>query len=120
MPDKVTDLDALRPPKNLVKIGGEEIDVSFIPCGITFEAEELSQQIFKMDPKAVQAGGKQTKIAFDLTIKLCSLFCSCKHPELDETWFRQNCDPIQLGKLSEKIIESLSKSYEAVDEHKKK
>jgi len=120
MPDNVTDLDALRPPKSVIKIGGKEIDVSFIPCGITFDAEELAQQIFKMDPKAVQAGGKQTKIAFDLTIKLCALFCSCKHPELDETWFRQNSDPMQLGKLAEKITAALTDSFDTVDEHKKK
>ena len=37
----VIDLDILRPEQKLVKLGGHEIDLSFIPCGITFEIDQI-------------------------------------------------------------------------------
>ena len=45
---KVIDLDILRPDSKLIKLGGKEIDVSFIPCGITFELDSIVQQLLKV------------------------------------------------------------------------
>ena len=35
----IVDLDILKPPKKIIKLGGVQIDVSFVPCGITWEID---------------------------------------------------------------------------------
>ncbi len=117
---KIIDLDLLRPKKHLVKLAGHEIDVSFIPLGITFEIDSLSRQLLAISPDKRGAGGEETKKAFDLTIKMCSTFASLKHPEMDENWFRENADARQLGVFASAIRTALEESYKGVEAHGKK
>ena len=87
--DKVLDLDALRPPKRLVKLGGHTIDCSFVPLAITFDLEEVTQELGKIDTEAIEKDPKVTKKAFDMAVKLCSIFCKWKHEEMTEQWLRK-------------------------------
>ena len=106
MPDNVLDLDTLRPKARIVQLSGKTIDVSFVPCGITFDVDELVSQLRDVvkametetgltGEDAVRSSGNSpsTKIAFDIGVKLCALFCSVRHPEMDEDWFMQNTSP---------------------------
>jgi hypothetical protein len=111
----VIDLDVLRPEKKVVKIGGQEIDVSFIPCGITFDIDSVMAEISGLDLEAAGAGGEETRKAFKLSIKLCSVFCSYKHPELDEEWFMSNASPQQLGALARAIQQALAQAYAGIE-----
>jgi len=112
---KVVDLDVLRPEKKVIKLSGEEIDVSFIPCGITFDVDAIMQEIAGLDQQAVQAGGAEARKAFDLSISLCVAFCSWQHPELDANWFRGNVSPQQLGAMSEAIQDALMQAYAGIE-----
>ena len=111
----VIDLDVLRPDKKVIKLSGHEIDVSFIPCGITFDIDIITQEIVGLDRQKVQAGGDEAKKAFDLSVKLCVAFCSWEHPELDDKWFRGNVSPQQLGAMSSEIQDALTQAYAGIE-----
>ena len=117
--DNVLDLDLLKPKERIVKIGGKKIDVSFIPCGITFEVDAIIKEMQNFKVEKLEEGGKETKAAFDLTLKLCAVFCSVKNPELNEKWFRENTSPSQIQLFAEAIRESLLSGFEAVEAHSK-
>lgn len=119
MDREVIDLDALRPPSQLVKLGGHEIDVSFIPCALTFEVDRLSNEMAGLDIKEVNKGGTEAEKAFYLAIDLCVVFCSAKYPDMTKAWFMQNTDPIQINKLAETIQETLQRSYAGAEAYSK-
>jgi len=115
----VIDLDILRPEPQLVKIGGKEIDVSFVPCGITFELDEIVQQLVKLDTSTIQNDVKEQRRAFDLGVRLCAIFCKRKYPEMDETWFLDNASSQQITKFANAIQSALMLSYAGVEAHAK-
>jgi len=119
MPENVLDLDILRPVAVRVRLAQKEIDVSFIPVGITFEVDEIVKQLGKLKQVDLEKGGEPARKAIDLTIKLCALFCSVKNPELDEAWFRSNANPAQLTALADVIKDTLLKSYEGIEAYRK-
>ena len=115
MPE-VRDLDALRPQPRVVRLAGNDIDVSFIPVGLTFDIDQVTAEMAKLDTKKLHDGeGKETRKAFDLTVKLCATFCQWKHPEMTEEWFRENTDAHQLRVLGDSIREALTSAYEGID-----
>jgi len=121
----IRDLDILRPKTSIVKLGGEEIDVSFIPCGITFDLSELLNQIQELSPKteaereAFVNDAAKIKRGFDLSIDICVLFCSRNNPKLNKEFFLSHADTIQVRALVEEIKTALYKSYEAVEKYGK-
>ena len=119
MSNAVLDLDVLRPAKRIVKLGGHEIDVSFVPVALTFDLDEIEQERVKLDLTKIQNGDrKEIKKAFDLSVKLCVAFCQWKHPEMDEQWFRQNVDVQQMSQLGEEIRQALTRAYKGIDPKK--
>ena len=116
---KVIDLDILRPEPDIVKIGGREIDVSFVPCGITFELDEIVRQLVKVDGKKLKDDKAEQLKAFDLGIRLCAVFCQHNHPEMGEQWFRSNASSQQITAFAQAIQAALGKSYEGVEAHAK-
>jgi len=116
---EIVDLDALRPKKVIVKLGGKEIDVSFIPCGITFDVDEITRRLYGFDMDKVQAGGQETNDAFNIALELCSTFCTVRNPEMTVEWFRENTDPIQVNQLATIIQETLARSYAGAEAYQK-
>jgi hypothetical protein len=112
---KVEDLDVLRPEPRYVRMGGEEIDISYIPCGITFEVDGLVRELSAIPPKNLLKNGEETHKAFLLMVKLCAAFCSWKHPKLDEAWFLDKVDAKQLTAFSQAIQEALTRAYSGIE-----
>jgi hypothetical protein len=112
---KIEDLDVLRPEPKFIRLGEKEIDVSFIPCGITFEVDKIVQELATMTQEVIGDNSTGTKRAFELSIKLCVLFCERKHPELNEEWFLDNIDALQIKKFTEAIQEALMRAYRGID-----
>jgi len=110
----VEDLDILRPTPRIVHLGGKDIDVSFIPCGITFEVDKLVRSLATLDIKKVQEEGEETKRAMDISIDLCAAFCMFRYPEFTPEWFRGNVDVKQIERFANAIKEALMKAYEGV------
>lgn len=115
---KVEDLDILRPEPRFIHLGGKDIDVSFIPCGITFEVDEIVRKMSGMDEAELLKGGEKAREAFNLSIRLCSTFCSHTHPELDEDWCKRNLDAIQINIFTNAIKEALIKAYAGIGSSK--
>jgi hypothetical protein len=111
---KIEDLDVLRPEARMLRIGGKDIDVSFIPCGITFEVDAIVGRLQTMDVEKMTATSEETKEAFQLSVRLCSLFCSRKYPELNEEWFMDNADAQQIKLFSAAIKDALQRAYAGV------
>jgi hypothetical protein len=112
---KVEDLDVLRPEARIIRIGGKDIDVSFIPCGITFDVDMIVQELSQMTMADLAENGEKTRRAFDLSVKLCAAFCSHKYPELDEEWFYENADARQIQAFSGAVKEALTRAYAGVE-----
>jgi hypothetical protein len=112
---KVENLDVLRPEPRFVQLNGNQIDVSFIPCGITFEIDQIVQELIKIKADDLENKPESMKRAFELAIELCAAFCSRKYPEMDKQWFLDNVDPAQLKSFSESIQEALFKSYTGIE-----
>ena len=117
MNGEVVDLDTLRPPPKVVKLAGHEIDVSYVPCAITWEVDRIVNEMMTLDRQKLvdEPAGNDAKKAFDLAVDLCVTFCTWKHPDLTKEWFLDNTDPRQINMLATTIQETLRKSYEGIE-----
>lgn len=115
----IQDLDVLRPESKFVKINGKQIDVSFIPCGITFDIDSIMQELGSMTQKEIESEPEKTKKAFDLSVKLCATFCEHNYPELNEKWFRNNTDALQIKAFADAIKTALTKAYAGIESYPK-
>ena len=113
---EVRDLDVLKPEVHIVKLAGHEIDVSFIPTGLTVDIDRVAAKLRTLDVKKMKAGDvEETTRAFDLGIELCATFCSWQHKEMTDAWFRRNTSALQVEALSEEIRSALLRAYEGID-----
>ena len=118
--DNVVDLDILRPDARYVRLGGNDIDVSFIPCAITFELEEVVQEMAKLSQADLTNGsGDAARRGFELAIDLCALFCRKEYPQMTRDWFMANTDVGQIGTFAESIKAALVQSYQGVERYQK-
>lgn len=116
---KVEDLDILRPEPRLIKLGEKEIDVSFIPCGITFDVDTILNELGVMTQEEIKTDSVKSKRAFELSIKLCATFCKHSHPEMDEDWFYRNTDAYQVKAFAEAIKDALVRAYSGIEGYQK-
>jgi hypothetical protein len=54
-----------------------------------------------------------------LSVKLCSLFCEHKNPELNEEWFMENTSALQIKPFSDAIQEALMHAYDGINQNPK-
>ena len=115
---EVEDLDVLRPPARLVRLGEKEIDVSYIPCAIMFEVDRITRELYAFNVKDVQKGEEETAKAWDLTVELCATFCEWKHPKMTKDWF-MGLSVDQVNRFAEIIQETLQHGLEAAEAYQK-
>jgi hypothetical protein len=111
---KVLDLDVLRPQSKIIKLAGNEIDVSFIPCAITWDVDKIISELAAIGNEKILANGSETKRAFELSVQLCTVFCEHKFPEMTYEWFMDNCDANIIREFSESIKDALTKAYSGI------
>ena len=114
METKIQDLDVLRPIPKFVILGGNKIDVSFIPCAITWDIDRIVRELSSISQEEILKNGEETKKAFNLTIEMCSTFCCWQYPELTEEWFGKNCNATQIQAFSKSIQEALQNAYKGI------
>lgn len=117
--DDIIDLDILRPKARKVKLAGKVIDVSFIPCGITFEVDSLVRELSSLDEEKMKTDEKEVQRAFNIALKLCSVFATLKYPDMTVEWFENNTSPEQVNALTNSIKEALADSYLGVERYGK-
>jgi hypothetical protein len=112
---KILDLDTLRPESTFIKVGGKDIDVSFLPTAITWDVDKIIQELSSFTKELLLENKEETKRAFDLSIKLCAIFCEHKYPELNEKYFLENCDVNQIKVFVDSIKGTLFKAYNGIE-----
>lgn len=115
----VIDLDILRPEKRIIKLGGEEIDVSYIPCAITFEIDEIISELAKLDMNEIEKNGDETRKAFDISLRLCATFCEWQQPKFTKKWLADNCDVRQINVFAQTLKTLLSEAYKGAEDYGK-
>ena len=110
----VVDLDILRPKKKLVRIGGEEIDVGFIPVAITWEIDRLVQELGTFTEEKITNDTEAQKKALLVSCEMCAAFCY-QHEELTAEWFRENTSVAQIHAFVEVIKETLTEAYAGIE-----
>ena len=63
---EVVDLDILRPAPRMIKLGGHKIDLSFVPCGITFDIDKISRRLVEIGPRYLPLLGKIELVSVDM------------------------------------------------------
>jgi hypothetical protein len=111
---EVKDLDVLRPKVKIIRLNNNDIDVSFIPCAITWEVDKIIQELAKIGQEKLLENGEETKRAFELSVQLCAVFCEHKFPEMTYEWFMENCDAGQIKEFSDSIKDALTRAYSGI------
>lgn len=111
----VEDLDVLNPEPKSITLGGEEILVSFIPCGITFPVDALVRELSELDQGKLATDIEEQKKAFDLSVRLCVTFCSVEHPEMDREYFDKKVSPRQVERFATWIRGALEDAYKGIE-----
>lgn len=93
---KILDLDQLVPDKKIVKLAGEEIDVSIIPTRVVLEMEKK---------KTLLMSGKDE--SFPMLLNMIVKVMRISKPEITEDWLIDNTNMNQLIALITFIMEDL-------------
>ncbi len=115
------DLDVLRPRPEYVLLGGNKIDISFIPAGVAMDMMTLQDELSKLTNtpeklKRVASGGKEAKRTFEIAADLCAAITKSQHPEMDKEWLLKNTDVLQIKALVEYVTTAVSRSLEGAED----
>ena len=101
---KILDLDKLIPEKRIVKLAGEEIDVSKIPSRVTMEVASKAD--------VLQSGSSASfPILLDMIVKICRP----SKEDITQDWIVDNTSIDQLLKLIEFVLEPLQEKVDEVE-----
>ena len=117
----VHDLDVLRPSPEYVRLGGKDIDVSFIPSGIAMDIMKLQQELVKLTGtpdklKKVDTGGKEARRSFEIAAEVCAGITKSQHEEMDIEWLLAHTDVVQLKALMEYVTAAVFRSFESAED----
>lgn len=122
----IHDLDVLRPRPEYVRLGGKDIDISFVPSGVALDIMGLQTELQELTDTpeklaAVKAGGGAAKRSFEIAAELCAAITSAQQPDMTKEWLLKNTDVLQIKALMEHVTRAVFKSLEnAEDEETKK
>lgn len=121
----IHDLDVLRPKPEFVRLGGMDVDVSFIPSGVAMDAMAMQQELVQLTGtpgklKKIEEGGSEARRSFELAAELCSAITKAQHPEMDKDWLLVHTDVRQLRALMEHITKAVFHSLEGVEDEELK
>jgi|SRR5690606_23579305 len=98
---KILDLDKLIPEQRIVRIAGEEIDVSKIPSRVTMEVAQKAD--------ILRSGSDESfPIMIDMIVKILKQ----SKPDVTRDWIIDNTSMDQLIALIEFVLEPLNKKVE--------
>lgn len=122
----IHDLDVLRPRPEYVRLGGKDIDISFIPSGVAIDIMSIQQELQKLTGtpekmKKIKAGGAEAKRSFEIAAELCAAITQVQHPEMDKEWLLIHTDVLQIKALMDFVTKAVMISVkEAEDPELKK
>ena len=117
----IQDLDILRPPPEYVRLGGKDIDISFIPAGVAIDILALQDQMTELagtDEKVEKlVNNREASLRlFDLQAEYCAKLTSAQFPEMDKAWLLKNTSVRQLKILIGRVTRAVTRSLSAVED----
>ena len=117
----IHDLDILRPKAEYVRLGGKDIDVSFIPSGVAMDIMELQAELRKLTGspekmKKIEEGGKEAKRSFEIAAGLCASITKLQHPEMDKEWLLAHTDVVQIKALMDYVTKAVFRSMDSAED----
>ena len=114
----IHDLDILRPEPEYVKLGGHDIDISFIPSGIALDIMNMRGDLEGLTDtpekiKKIERGGEAAKKTFEITAEICAKITEAQYEEMNKDWLLKHTSVVQLKSLIEHITQAMYKSLEA-------
>jgi hypothetical protein len=103
------DFDILAPPKRTAKIGGEEVDVTFIPARAALEFINFSK---KHDVKKLEALTEEN-LDLDIlgdTLDIVALVCQRTNKKITKDWLLDNSDMATLMAFVQYVFASINKT----------
>jgi len=121
----IHDLDILRPAPEYVRLGGHDIDISFIPSGIAIDITNLEEKLSELTGtdekmKEVDAGGEAAVRAFEVSAELCAVITSNQYEEMTKEWLLKNTNVWQLRRLMDYISQAVYRSLDLAKDGKSK
>jgi len=97
----ILDLDALIPEPRIVKLKGNEIDVSIIPSGVILEIEKKKDKLKGED-------------SFNVVLDLVCKICKPSFPKITPQWLIDNTSFEQLQAMLEFVMAPIREKAEKV------
>lgn len=120
----VYNLDEKVKPPEVIILGGVEMDISFIPCGVSIPLlkayDEYVKHLTEHGSSIIKNDLEKAKENADLVIKVVTIFTKFKDPKLHEEWILNNCDMKQIGFLMTKLINTIMSSISSNEDDNKK
>lgn len=101
---KILDLDKLIPEQRIVRLAGEEIDVSKIPSRVTMEVAKKAD--------VLQSGSNES---FPLLIDMIVKICKPSKPDITQDWVIDNTSMDQLLAFIEFVLEPLQEKANEIE-----
>lgn len=107
--DFMKDFDALAPPKRIAKIGGEEIDVSFVPARTALKFIDFSK---KYDMNALKNGGTEAfgSGMLEGMLDIIEAICARSSKKITTAWLLDNVEMSVLMQFVEYVFEGVKKT----------
>jgi len=117
----IYDLDLFRQSQVYVRLGGKQIDISFIPSGIAIDIMKLQTELMSLTNsgeklKRMEAGGDEAQRGFEIAAELCAAITKNQHPEMDKDWLMQNTDIVQIKALMDHVTKAVFRSLQSVED----
>ena len=121
----IQDLDILRPPPEYVRLGGKDIDISFVPAGVAIDILSLQDQMTELagTDEAVERLTKDREASlrlFSLQAEYCAKLTSAQFPEMDKDWLLKHTSVRQLKILIARVTAAVTRSLAAVEDEEVK
>lgn len=117
----IQDLDILRPPPEYVRLGGKDIDISFVPAGVAIDILGLQDQMTELAGTEAKVerlvNNREASIRlFDLQAEYCAKLTSAQFPEMDKQWLLKHTTIRQLKILINRVTLAVTRSLAAVED----
>ncbi len=128
----IHNLDEKQNPPEYIRLGGIDMDISFIPCGVAIPLTKAYDEWIDFLNKAggeneIRNNPDKAQESAELIVKVVATFTKFFDKQLNEDWLLKHTDMKNLGFAMTKIIQAISNNVkisnqdtQAVDESKKK
>lgn len=114
----IHNLDEKQNPPEMIILGGIEMDISFIPCGVAIpltQAYEVWRDHFNKNSKDIAKNNDLAQENTILLAKTVAVFTKFMDDKIDEYWLLKNLTPEKVGFIFRKIMNAISGNVENKD-----